>query len=219
MRSSRWLAWVPVMMVAVLAALTWWLDQRVAGLNPGRQGGAHEPDFIIEQFNARRLNAEGTERYAMQATKLVHYRDDSSATVESPRMTDYAPGKAPLSINARSGRLSSDASDAYFYDAVEVRRGAWGTHEPMSLTTDFLHVIPDRDLVITDRPVVLTNGNSVIRSVGLEFDNRAHTLKLLGRVRGEFPTPPKLAAGHVSTGHGKQTPEPRKTRRPRTKSR
>ncbi len=215
MRGSRWVAWVPVALVSALALLTWWLDQTVSALNPSHRGGAaHEPDFVIEQFSARRMNEGGTEHYVMRAKKLVHYRDDNSATVEEPRMTSYEPGKAPLTIQAHRGRLSADAKDAFFQDEVEVRRSGDAEHEALGLFTSFLHVLPDQELATTDVAVTLTNGNSVIRSVGLEFNNRAHTLKLLGKVRGQFATPRKLALS------GPRAPaRKRPAVRPRKKSR
>jgi lipopolysaccharide export system protein LptC len=67
---------------------------------------------------------------------------------------------------------------------VLVRRNAYSDQEEMTLQTSYLHVIPDQDLARTDREVTLTSGNSVVRSVGLEFNNATRSVKLLSQVRG-----------------------------------
>jgi lipopolysaccharide export system protein LptC len=61
----------------------------------------------------------------------------------------------------------------------------------MAMYTTFLHVVPNQDLVETDREVTLVSGNSTLKSVGLEFNNKTRELKLLSNVKGQFETPAK----------------------------
>jgi lipopolysaccharide export system protein LptC len=72
-----------------------------------------------------------------------------------------------------------------------VRRAPFGDDPEMTLATSFLHVVPDKDLVNTDREVTLTHGNSTMKSVGLEFNNKTRQLKLLSNVKGQLQTPAK----------------------------
>jgi len=53
----------------------------------------------------------------------------------------------------------------------------------MTLQTDYLRVVPDRDWAETDRPVLIFDVRNTIHAVGLEMDNNARTLKLLSQVR------------------------------------
>jgi lipopolysaccharide export system protein LptC len=52
-------------------------------------------------------------------------------------------------------------------------------------------VIPEHSFAETDREVTLTSGNSVVKAIGLEFNNELHTVKLLSAVRGTYATPKK----------------------------
>jgi lipopolysaccharide export system protein LptC len=79
-----------------------------------------------------------------------------------------------------------------------VRRAPFGGDPEMTLTTTFLHVIPDKDLVMTDREVTLTHGNSTVNSVGLEFNNKTRQLKLLSNVKGQLQTPQKGSRAALS---------------------
>jgi lipopolysaccharide export system protein LptC len=189
---DRWLAYIPALLLAGLALLTYWLDQRVQPLGPARNGeSASQPDFIVENFQAMRMHPDGTPRYLVAAKKMMHYPVDDSAVLEAPQLTHFEADKAPVSIRANEGRLSSGGEDAVFSGDVLVRRAAYGEHAELTLSTSWLHVIPDQDLAKTDREVTMTSGNSTLKSVGLEFNNATRTLKLLSKVNGTFETPPK----------------------------
>jgi lipopolysaccharide export system protein LptC len=51
------------------------------------------------------------------------------------------------------------------------------------MTTSLLHVIPDEDIARTDKPVIITETNSVIRAVGMEMSNRTGITQLLSQVK------------------------------------
>jgi lipopolysaccharide export system protein LptC len=51
------------------------------------------------------------------------------------------------------------------------------------LTTSSLHLIPNEDIAKTDKPVVITERNSVIRAIGMEMNNRTNVTQLWSQVR------------------------------------
>ena len=54
----------------------------------------------------------------------------------------------------------------------------------MTVTTEYLHVVPDKELASTDKAVTIEEPRGIIRAVGLDLDNKAKTLKLNSGVRG-----------------------------------
>ena len=189
--SARWIAWAPVLLLAALAGLTWWLDQKVQSPGAGHTNAADAPDFVVDHFQATRMNLDGTQRYEVIAKKMVHYAEKDSSVLDEPQLFHYDPQSATMSIRANQGILSNNGEDAYFVGDVHVHRAAYGTNSEMSLLTTYLHVLPDQDLAQTDREVTLTNGNSTLNGVGLEFNNKTHEMKLLSKVKGQFETPAK----------------------------
>jgi lipopolysaccharide export system protein LptC len=187
---ERWIGYLPVLLLAALAGLTYWLDQRVQPEVP-HTNSPEDPDFLAEDFLVTRMNRDGTPRYAVRAKKLVHYPGDNSAKLDAPEFTHFDPETAPLTMRANHGLISHNGEEAHFNGDVLVRRSAYSDQKEMTLQTSYLHVIPDQDLAKTDREVTLTSGNSVVRSVGLEFNNATRNVKLLSQVRGMFETPPK----------------------------
>ena len=189
---ERWVGYLPALLLAALAGLTYWLDQTVQP-DEQHENSPKDPDFLAEDFLVTRMNLEGTPRYAVRAKKMVHYPGDNSATLDAPEFTHYDAETAPVTMRADQGQVSHNGEEAFFNGNVVVRRHAYGDQDEMTLRTSYLHVIPDKDLAQTDREVTLTNGNSVVHSVGLEFNNATRSLKLLSQVRGTFVTPPKTA--------------------------
>lgn len=190
--NERWVGYLPVLLLAALAGLTYWLDRTVQPEQP-HENSPQDPDFVAEDFLVTRMNRDGTPRYAVRAKKLVHYPGDNSATLDFPEFTHYDPETASLTMRADHGLISHNGEEAHFTTDVLVRRQAYADQKEMTLRTSYLLVIPDQDLAKTDREVTLTSGNSVVRSVGLEFNNATRNLKLLSQVRGMFETPPKAA--------------------------
>ena len=189
---DRWLAYVPILLLAGLAALTYWLDQVVEPVTGARDGNQrHDPDIVVEGLSATQMAVTGSPRYAVLAKRMLHYPDDRTTVLEFPELTHFDEASVPLTIRSDEGELSADGTDAYFRGNVRLRRPAAGEYEEMTMTTSYLHVIPDKDLAQTDQPVTLTQGDSVVTSVGLEFNHATRTLKLLSRVRGTYQTPPK----------------------------
>jgi lipopolysaccharide export system protein LptC len=192
---DRWIAWVPVLMLAGLAGLTYWLDQKVQPQR-GRNGGSgDEPDFVVDEFTATRMSVDGQPSYEVRAKRMVHFPEENSARLDQPRLTYFEPRKAPVSIRANSGLLDRNGENAYFNGDVQVRREAFEDSPEMAMFTEYLHVIPELEIAKTDRPVRMVSGDSRLEAVGLELNNKTRTLKLLSKVRGTYATPPKGAHG------------------------
>jgi lipopolysaccharide export system protein LptC len=189
---DRWLAYVPILLLAGLAALTFWLDQVVEPPAEARDGSErHEPDIVVENLSAMQMGLSGAPRYSVVAKRMLHYPDNRTTLLEFPQLTHFDEGDVPVTIRSDQGELSADGKDAFFRGNVLVRRPASADEEEMTLATSFLHVIPDQDLARTDREVTLTKGDSRVESVGLEFNNATRNVKLPSRVRGTFQTPDK----------------------------
>jgi len=72
--------WLPLAALALLVALTFWLNQLVQAPAPRLDGSTrHDPDLIVENFDAQKLTEDGTVQYTLAARKMVHYPDDDSA--------------------------------------------------------------------------------------------------------------------------------------------
>jgi lipopolysaccharide export system protein LptC len=187
---DRLLAWSPAILLLLLAILTWWLDARVRSpqnLTDADARGA--PDFYIEGFNAVRMNPDGTRRYELTGKRLVHYADESSSILSSPTLLYHDYERAPVTVSANTAELESGGENVYFRGDVRLERPPFDVTPRLGVATSYLHVIPDQEIAKTDQAVTMADGNSTVRSVGLEFDNRTRRIKLLSRVQAHYENP------------------------------
>lgn len=189
----------PLALLALLAALTYWLDQAVQSPTaPREKRVAHEPDFTAEKLTATRMDLSGRVRDTLQTAKMVHYLDDDSTELESPRFVSFARG-APLTVTAQQAQISSNGGNLYFRGDVRATRAAQGSKSAMVVTTEYLHLIPDDNVAKTDRPVTIRDATMTVRAGGMELNSETRVLKLHAGVKGVYHDPSATAyrAGDV----------------------
>jgi len=188
--NDRLITWSPLILVALLATMSFWLDRKVQPSTHRPDGsGRHDPDFIIEGFSAVKMNPDGTRRYALTAKRMVHFPDDNSTQLESPRLVYFDYQRAPVTIRSETADSVQGGDDVFFRGDVQLIRSAYASNAELGVFTSFLHVIPDKDLAKTDKPVRMVEGNSTASSVGLEFDNAVRNIKLLSEVKSSYAAP------------------------------
>lgn len=183
----------PFLLLAALAALTFWLDQVVRPQGVAADASSrHDPDYIVDKLAAARTNEEGRIIYTLAADRMVHYPDDDTTFLTQPRFVSRQSPQAPVTITAREALVSSNGEDVYFRNDVRVVRAPYGNRSELVVLTTYLHVVPDSHIARTDRPVTITDAGTVVNAVGLELNNETRVLKLLSNVRGTYD--PNLAA-------------------------
>jgi lipopolysaccharide export system protein LptC len=187
---DRLIAWSPVLLLGTFALLTYWLDAQILPGNRKFDGsGRHDPDMYIEDFRAISLDPQGRVRQALTAKLARHYPDDDTTEFESPLITFSDPDKPRLTISADRGMVTGDRENAYFSGNVKGEREANGgdaNSGPIVMTTEYLHVIPKEDRVLTDKPVTIRDPRGIINATGMEYDNRSKKLKFGTRVSGQL---------------------------------
>jgi lipopolysaccharide export system protein LptC len=188
---DRITAWSPVFLMGGLAALTYWLDSQVQPPAPRNDGSArHDPDLFVERFRAITLDEQGRLTQAISGQSARHFGDDQTTEITQPSLVITEAGKPAFRVTAALGKLSGDRKDVFFTGSVRAVRDAGPTSPgatpagPVTVITEYMHVIPDRELARTDKPVTIEEPRGIIRSVGLELDNKAKTLKLRSSVSG-----------------------------------
>jgi len=187
---DRFTLWFPAGLLVLLAMLTFWLDRTVQPTQPKNDGsGRHDPDYTVENFTATRMGMDGLPRHTLTATKMLHYPDDDSTHLDRPHFTRFESGMAPTHIQSTKGLLSKEGEHAYFTGNVVVTRDAFDGKSTLTLTTSYLHVIPDKDLALTDKAVNIRDARINVDAVGLELNNKTHVMKLFSRVKGRYEKP------------------------------
>lgn len=185
--SSRVRYWLPLLPLIALLGATYWLNQQVLP-EPAKPDSSkrHDPDAIVENFSATKMNLQGIPSFVMAAAKMLHYPDDDSTTLEEPRISMLSPVHPTIHVAARHGDLSSNGEEIFLRDNVELTRDASPPQSELKLRTEYLHVLPDRNLADTDRPVTIADVHSIVHAIGLELNSQTRILKLLSQVRSVY---------------------------------
>ena len=187
--NDRLITWSPLILLALLATMSFWLDRKVQPTAHRADGSTrHDPDFIVEGFSAVKMNPDGTRRYALAAKRMVHFPDDNSTQLELPRLVYFDYQRAPVTIRSETAE-AVQGGGVFFRGDVQIIRSAYASNAELGLFTSFLHVMPDKDLAMTDKPVRMVEGNSTASSVGLEFNNVTREIKLLSEVKASYANP------------------------------
>lgn len=187
---ERLIAWSPLLLLALLASMSFWLDRKVQPPTHRPDGSTrHDPDFYIEGLSAVKMNPDGTRRYALAAKRLVHFPDDNSAELTLPRLVYFDYDRAPVTVRSETAQSVEDGENVYFHGDVQIIRSAYAGNPELGIFTSYLHVIPDKDIAKTDKPARMVEGSSTASSVGLEFNNATHEIKLLAEVKATYATP------------------------------
>jgi lipopolysaccharide export system protein LptC len=177
----------PLVLLAFLAALTFWLDRVIRPPEtPGSSTVRHDPDYIVNGLSAVRMDEQGRVKHTLRAQKMTHFPDDDVTVLVQPHFVTYAQGGAPVTVTSRDAHLSGNGDHVYFENDVRVVRAPIGNQSELVLETNYLHVIPDDNIAKTDRPVTIRNATAVVNASGLELNSETRVLKLQGRVKGTY---------------------------------
>lgn len=184
-------SWLPLAALALLVALTLWLNTLVQPPSARADGKLrHDPDLVVEKFSASKMGEDGRVLYTLAARKMVHFPDDDSALLESIKLEAFEPRQPTMTITADQGRIEQGGDRVWIEGNVVVHRAADARNDEARLTTEKLLVLPEAGIARTDSEVRLESVSGRARATGMELDNRARTLKL-ERVNATFQPRPK----------------------------
>ena len=169
----------PLSLLLVLATLTIWLRYATEIQGPRRDGKhRHDPDYIVTDSTLRKLDAAGRLQYTMKASEIRHYPDNDTTDITYPYITYLNPKKPTLTMKADRGHLSKGREQLDLYDNVRIHREATAKEAAMTATMSQLTILTEEEKGLTKSQVLITKGNSWLKGVGMQIDNRAQTYVL-----------------------------------------
>lgn len=183
---DRFSGWFPLLLLAVLAGATLWLDHIVQPPAGPRVTASGEPDYIVDGLSALRMDEEGRVKHTLRAKKMTHYPEDDLTLLVEPTLVTYTEGRSPVTVTARHARVSGNGENVYFEDGVRVVRAPQGNRTELVVETNYLHVMPDANIAKTDKPVTIRDAAAVVVASGLELNSESRVLRLQGRVKGTY---------------------------------
>jgi lipopolysaccharide export system protein LptC len=188
-------AYLPLLMMAVLASGTWWLVRNAPSVETPRAAAAprHEPDYEMSNFVVQRFASDGTLRTQIEGDRLRHFPDTDTLEVDHARIRAVDRKGVVTVAVADKALANGDGSEVQLLGDARVTRPAHDGEEQVEFRSDFLHAFRNVEQVRSHLPVVVTQGESVVRADGIEYDNLARVVELKGHTRATFESPRRPA--------------------------
>ena len=177
----------PIGLLAVLAALSYWLAI-VSAAEPVDIGGRfrHDPDTIIVHFDAISYDELGNRKAGLKGTELRRYPDDETSVIQNPFLQRFTTGAAASTVNARQAIVNSDGSEVDLTGDVRAFRPAQAGKSAVTLTAPHLLVLVDEERARTPGFARIQQGSSWISGTGFEADNVTQTYRFRSNVSGSY---------------------------------
>ena len=186
----------PLIVLGVLALITFWIDSTVKlGLPKIDGSNRHDVDYFVENFVTTKTDLNGNLRNMLAATEMRHYPDNDTTELVRPRYTQYGENKPYTQIEAQKGFVSANGEEIEFKGNVIIVRQAFEGRGEMHLKTDYLKVLPKTEYASTESEVLITQDpKTVIHGTGMIYDKNAKDFTLQKRVRVHYEKPSTKSA-------------------------
>jgi lipopolysaccharide export system protein LptC len=182
-RQDRMTALVPLVAIAIFAALTYWLDARVTDSAVARQKATlTSPDHFMERFTIERTSVDGRVDQVIVGARASHFPNNNTTVIETPNYKSQVEGKAPLTVQATRGVLFNDPAkkgveQADFSGRVVAVQGAHQGRDPIRYESETLTVFPQTQRAQTKDVTKTVTSDRVVTTQGIEIDAENQTGK------------------------------------------
>jgi lipopolysaccharide export system protein LptC len=150
----------------------------------------NEPDYTVEKFNLVRLSQTGQARYNIAGAKLAHYPQYDIYEIQQPLLRSFNPERPPVTLRAEYATADPVHSKIHLYDDVHADRPAFGVAQHFHLKSSYLMLLPDDDVMETDKAVDITFGDVKLTGVGMFANNATREFRLSSQVSGSYRAVP-----------------------------
>lgn len=180
-------AYLPLLLMALLALGTWWLVKntpQVAGPAPPVTARS-DPDYTMTGFAIERFDAQGRLRVRVEGERLRHYPDTDRFEVDAARIRSVSQAGQVTRATARRALANADLSELQLVGGAEVLSDT-RDGQVLQLRSEFLHAYLVTEQLRTHLPVQVQQGESRLVAAGMAYDNATRRLDLKGPVKANL---------------------------------
>lgn len=183
-------AYLPLLLMALLALGTWWLVKNTPGAPPARQAGPvrQEPDYTMSRFVLERFAPDGRLRVRIEGNELRHYPANDRIEVDRVQIQGFDDRGRETLASASRAVANGAGTELQLQGGAEVT-GTDADGAPVRIRSEFLHARLDTHIVRTHLPVTVQVGTSELTAGGLLYDRDRRVLDLGAPIRARL-TPP-----------------------------
>ena len=192
---DRFRIWLAVILLGVVTLATIWVMEvirRGADDEQNRTSARSAPDYYVEKFNFIRLSNNGKANYHITGDGLVHLPRTDNIEIRHPKINSFDENRPPLHLQADLAVVTQKSTtttpqrehdEVHLYNHVSMERPESLSSQFVRVESDYLLLLPDDDIVKTDKPISILTGKAESTAVGMLANNSTQHLALLSKVR------------------------------------
>jgi lipopolysaccharide export system protein LptC len=181
-------AYLPLLLMLLLALFTWWLVKNTPGVpgEPAEPAARHEADYTMSRFSLERFDAGGRLKVRLEGAQMRHFPDSERYEIDEVQMRAIAPDGRVTLASARRAISNGDGSEVQLLGDARVT-SVDGDGKPIEMRGEFLHAFLTQERVRSHLPVQVTAAGGTVSAAGLDYDHGQRKLELMGPMRAVFP--------------------------------
>ncbi|GGC80843.1 LPS export ABC transporter periplasmic protein LptC [Undibacterium terreum] len=203
--ADRFRLWLMVALLAVVALGSFWILEAMRRNNEegnSRSAPRTTPDYYVENFNFIRLSNNGKTNYHIIGKRMTHRPRDDDYEVFQPQINSFDADKVPVTVIAdraviaqkgAANQAPKDSDEIHLFGNVSVDRPDSPTTKRTRLESEYLLLLPDINIMKTDKPVTITSARGEVHAIGMIVNNATQETQLLSKVKATFNSNPALS--------------------------
>ncbi len=167
------------LLIALVFGTFWAADyaQRAIPIDPPRRI-THEPDSWADNFVMIRTDPAGVAINRLEGSYMQHFPDNDSYEITKAKAIGQQPN-SPITIGTSDTAVMDQNGERIVMTGnAHVHRMPGEGRAAMDVTSDVLTIRPDDNLLFTDHPALVVNGNSTMNGKGMRYDNNTRQLQV-----------------------------------------
>jgi len=192
-------SYLPLLLMAFLAAGTWWLVRNTPQA-PGARAQAppsQTPDYTMTNFAITRFAPDGQVSLRIAGDVLRHFPATDRLEIDGVRIQATGPDGRTTDATARHALANGDGSEIQLLGGAQVVSQLAGG-DRLEVQGEFLHAFLRFERLRSHLPVQVRHGSTLARAGGLDYDNLQRQLTLNGPVRATLAPPGSRPAARSS---------------------
>ena len=173
-------ALIALFMLLCLVITTWWAAdyaQRSIPLDPPARI-SHEPDAWSDRFIMLSSDPDGVPKNRLEGDSMQHFPHNDSYEIVNAISTGQRPGSAITTGRADHATMFNNDKTILMRGNAHLHRFPSEDTSALDITSSELIIYPEKDIIETDKPATVIQGNSRMNGKGMTYNNKTRELEV-----------------------------------------
>ncbi|WP_048768012.1 LPS export ABC transporter periplasmic protein LptC [Oligella urethralis] len=163
-----------------LIAITWWAADYADRAFPveAQVAESREPDAWSGSFTMLQADADALPVTRLDGSEMRHYPHNGAYEISKPQLISQRPDSPRVIASSNTAWAYNNVSLIHMLGKGHVHRFPTADSKALDITSEKLIVHPDEDIIETDEPAIVIQGDSRLVGEGMKYNNNTRKLEV-----------------------------------------